>query len=155
MPHLKLIEVSETPYPFISKPCFLEPMEISGNMGSAFDQVWRSMESEGITSGGGALSVSYDRHPERMNFRAGLAEGHEDLARAKGAVETDVIPTGQALHFVRKGSYSTRRDDYGPMMQHVESIGREVGAPSWEVSLNTPDEVPEEELLAEVFSILK
>ena len=41
------------------------------------------------------------------------------------------------------------------MMPHLEAIGRKMGAPMWEVYLNSPDQVPEEQLLTDVFTMLE
>jgi len=155
MPDFKFVDVSETPYLFVTRTCSMEPGEIGQAMGEAFQQVWNFMQGEGIAPAGGALSVYYTYDPEKMTFRAGFTVGREDMAKAKGEVGADVTPAGEVLNFVHKGPYSTLRDDYGLMMEHIEKIGREIAAPTWEVYLNDPASVPEEELLTEVFSVLK
>ncbi len=155
MPDFELIEASETPYLFVTKSCSMDPNDISKNMGEAFQQVWGHMQAEGINPAGGALSVYYDYEPDKMTFRAGFSVARDDMSKAKGEVQADITPAGQVLHFVHKGPYSTLRDDYGLMMEHVTSIGREISAPTWEVYLNDPSQVSEDELLTEIFSALK
>ena len=155
MAEFELIDVPETPYLFTSKTCSMNPNDISMHMGEAFGEVWEFMQAQGIDPAGGALAVYYGYDPETMAFRAGFIVKREDLSKAKGSIEGDVTPAGEVLHFIHKGPYRTLRDHYGLMMQHVESIGREVSAPTWEVYLNDPGQVPEDELLTEVFSVLK
>ena len=150
----KLIEVSETPYLYVAKSCSMDPDDISKNMGEAFQQVWAFMHAEAISPTGGALSVYYTYDPEKMDFRAGFAIGRDDMAKASGKIEADVTPAGEVLHFVHKGSYATLRDSYGLMMSHIASIGREISAPTWEIYVNDPSQVSEDELLTEVYSAL-
>lgn len=155
MPSFEMIDVSETPYLYVSKTCSMDPDDISRNMGDAYGEVWGFMQSQSIAPVGGALSVYHDYHPDKMTFRAGFVVDRADLRKASGGIGGDVTPSGRVLHFVHKGSYRTLRDDYDLMMQHLESIGRTPAAPTWEVYLNGPDDVPEEELLTEVFCVLK
>ncbi|MBN9669583.1 GyrI-like domain-containing protein [Roseibium aggregatum] len=155
MPDFKLIDVSETPYLFVAATSSTAPGEIASAMGKALQQVWDFMQAEGIAPAGGALSVYDTYDPAQITFRAGFTVSREDMAKARAGVEADVTPAGEVLHFVHKGPYSTLRDDYGLMMAHIVEIGREISAPTWEVYLNDPTRVPEEELLTEVYSVLK
>ena len=155
MPEFEIIDALETPYLFVAKSCSMEPEDISKNMGEAFQQVWGFMQGEGIQPAGGALSVYYEYHPDKMVFRAGFTIAAEDMDKAKGEVEVGVTPAGEVLYFVHKGPYSTLRDDYGIMMEHIGKIGREIAAPTWEVYLNDPSQVSEDELLTDVFTALK
>lgn len=155
MPEFKLTEVAETPYLYVEKSCSMDPGDISNAMGASFAEVWDFMQANGIAPAGGALAVYYSYDPERMDFRAGFIVRREEMARAAGNIKADVTPAGQALHFVHQGSYATLRDDYAAMMQHVSGIGREVGAPTWEIYPNDPGQVPEAELLTEVYSMLR
>ena len=151
----KLIEVSETPYLYVSKSCGMAPADISQAMGAAFGQVWAFMQANDITPAGRALSV-YDRYdPDTMIFRSGFSIDRADMSRAKGDVKADVTPAGEVIHFVHKGSYGTLRDDYALMMTHITNIGRAVSAPTWEVYLNSPDQMAEEDLRTAVYSMVK
>jgi effector-binding domain-containing protein len=155
MPDFKVITVSETPYFYVTKTSSMAPDDISGKMGEAFRDVWAFMESNHIRPAGGALSVYYDYSPDSMTFRAGFTVNRADMAKAQGAVSGDVTPAGEVLYFQHKGSYSTLRDDYDLMMQHLKTLGREMGTPAWEVYLNAPDQVPEAELLTDVFLVIR
>ena len=155
MPDFKVMKVTETPYLYVTKTSSMAPEDISSNMGAAFQQVWTFMEANQIRPTGGALSVYYDYSPDRMTFRAGFTVSRADMARAQGEVKGDVTPAGEVLHFQHKGSYATLRDDYDLMMKHLATQGLEMGIPTWEVYLNSPDQVPEAELLTDVFMVLK
>lgn len=155
MPDFNIIDVPETPYLFVSKTCSMAPDDIAKTMGDAFGEVWGFMQSQAITPAGGALSVYHHYDPDKMAFRAGFIVAAADLPKARAPVEGDVTPSGEVVHFVHKGPYRTLRNDYERMMQHIDSIGRAVSAPTWEVYLNGPDDVPEEEHLTMVYCALK
>lgn len=155
MTDFTLIKAPQTTYLYVDRTCSMDPQDISNNMGIAFQQVWAFMQSKAIQPAGGALSVYYDYHPDKMTFRAGFTIAPQDAAKAEGDVKADTTPAGEVLHFRHRGSYATLRDDYDLMMKHIADIGREISAPTWEVYLNSPDEVPEQDLLTDVYSVLK
>ena len=133
MPEFMLKTVEETPYLYVEKSCSMAPEDISRAMGEAFGEVMGHMRGAGIVPKGPALSAK------------------ADMARTGGHVKADVTPAGEVLFFVHKGPYATLRDDYGLMMEHIAAEGLEIGAPTWEVYVNDPDSVPEEDLLTECY----
>lgn len=155
MPDFKVVRVTETPYLYVTRSCSMAPQDISKNMGSAFEEVWAFMQGKGIQPAGGALSAYYDYDPDKMTFRAGFVVSSEDLAKAGDVVKGTTTPAGEVLHFRHQGSYDTLRNDYELMMKHIADIGREMVAPTWEVYLNSPDQVPEAELVTDVYTALK
>jgi AraC family transcriptional regulator len=155
MPEFELIDISEKSYLFTTKTCSIAHEDISKQMGEALSEVWKFMQTEGIAPSGGAITVYCDHQSKRWAFRAGFSVRREYLSKSKGAIGGDVIPTGEYLHSVHKGPYRTLGDHYGLMTQYAENIGREVDGPTWEAYLNDPNEVPEQDLLTEVFLALK
>ena len=155
MTDFTLIKAPQTTYLYVVRTCSMDPQDISKNMGSAFQQVWAFMQAKAIQPAGGALSVYYDYHPDKMTFRAGFTIAQQDAAKAEGEVKADTTPAGEVLYFRHKGSYGTLRDAYAQMMSHIADIGREISVPTWEVYLNSPDEVAEQDLLTDVYSMLK
>lgn len=154
MPDFKMTEVAETPYIYVERSCSMDPSDISQAMGEAFGQVFGFMAEKGIAPAGPPMSVYYTYDPETMTFRSGFAVAADDMSKAADGVSADVLPAGRVLHFVHKGAYATLRDDYGLMMEHLKSEGLQIGAPTWEIYVNDPAEVPEEELLTEIYVAL-
>jgi effector-binding domain-containing protein len=154
MPEFKLITVAETPYLYVERTCSWNPQDIAAATGSALQEVWAFMQANAIRPAGGALSVYYSYSPDQVTFRAGFTVAAGDMAKAAGGVKAGATPTGRAVHFTHKGSYATLRDDYDAMMKWMKEKGMEMGAPTWEVYMNAPDQVPEEELLTEVYVAL-
>lgn len=155
MPDFRVIEVKEAPYLYVARECGMAPEEISAQMGKAFGDVWAFMQANAIAPTGGALSVYYSYDPERMAFRAGFQIGAADAGRAGGEVKADVTPGGRVLHFTHVGPYATLRDDYARMMAHIEAEGLTIEAPTWEIYMNDPGQVPEAELVTEVYTKLR
>ncbi len=151
MPDFTMRDVTETPYLYAERTCSMDPAVISQHMGSAFQQVWQFMQDNSIAPAGAPLSVYYHYSPDTLRFRSGFAVAGDDAAKAQGDVKADTLPAGRVLHFIHKGSYATLRDDYGEMMQYLSEKGLQVGTPTWEVYINDPAEVPEEDLLTEIY----
>ena len=154
MPEFEITEVAETPYAYVEKSCSMDPDDIGRAMGEAFGEVWGVMQQQEIAPAGGGLSVYHTYDEDRMTFRVGFVIGRQDMARTAGNVKADVTPAGRVVRFVHKGPYRTLRDDYGAMTGFIAGKGLTMGAPAWEVYLNDPDMVPEDELLTEVFVTL-
>lgn len=155
MTDYQMVDVYKTPYLYQEKSCSMESDEISKNMGDAFEAVASFIEDAGIEHMGMPLSVYYTYEPDRMTFRAGFMVSPQDLEMAEGDVQGDILPEGRVLHFVHHGPYSKIRDSYGQMMTYLEREGMSVGAPAWEVYLNSPGDVPEEELETAIYVSLR
>lgn len=147
----ELIEVEELPYLYEEGSCGMDPSDISRAMGEAFQGVMGFLGAKQIAPAGEALSVYYTYDPAKMTFRSGFSVSAEDLGKAEGAVKADVTPAGEVLTFTHVGPYSRLRDSYGEMMKYLERNNLQIGAPTWEVYLNNPDTIPEEQLETKVF----
>lgn len=154
MPEFKKIDVAQMPYFYVERSASMDPADISRAMGEAFQAVWGFMSSHDVKPAGPALSVYYSYDPEKMHFRSGFAVAASDMDKAEGEVKADVTPAGRVLNFTHIGPYSTLREDYGAMMGYLQQQGLEMTAPTWEIYLNSPDEVPEAELRTDVFTAL-
>ena len=146
-----MVQVEETPYLYEERTCGMDPQDISAAMGDVFHNVMAFMKAHGIAPAGQAMSVYYTYDPDKMTFRAGFSVLPEDLAKAEGTVKADVTPAGKVLSFVHTGPYSELRNSYGEMMTYAEQNGLKIRAPAWEVYVNDPATVPEEELRTDVF----
>ena len=154
MPDFRIIDTQETPYLYVERSCAMTPDEIGPAMGSALQEVWAFMEKHGVPPAGGALAVYYDYSPDRITFRAGFIVGREGMAAADATVRADVTPAGRAVHGVLRGPYSGLRPAYAKMAAFVKAEGVEFAAPTWEIYLNAPGEVPEAQLLTELYQAL-
>ncbi|RME15011.1 MAG: AraC family transcriptional regulator [Alphaproteobacteria bacterium] len=149
----RIVDAEPTPYLFVERSA--APDEIGSVIGPAFGEVWAFMEHHGIAPAGGAIAVYTSYGPEKMDFRAGFVISREDMAAAQGAVKADVTPAGRAVHGLHRGSYGNIRETYGKMHAFVTAEGLEWIAPTWEIYLNSPDQVPEEQLLTELYQAVR
>lgn len=151
MPEYKMVQVKETPYLYQERTCSMDPQDISAAMGEVFHNVMKFVHEHDATSGNQALAVYPTYDPENMTFRAGVTVSAEDAAKAKGSIKSASLPEGEVLTFTHMGPYSTLRDSYGELMQHLANIKRMVAVPTWEIYVNNPDEVPEEDLRTDIY----
>lgn len=154
MTEFEIIDAQETPYLYVEREVSMPPDEISAAMGSALAEVWAFMQKHGVAPAGPALAVYTEYHPDKMPFRAGFAIARDDMSAAQGAVKADVTPAGRAVHGVHRGSYAGIRGAYGEMHAFTKAQGVQFKAPTWEVYPNSPDEVPQEQLLTELYQAL-
>lgn len=151
MPTFELTDVDEMPYLYAERSCSMDPGDIGATMAGAFQEVMGFLQSHAIQSTGKALSVYYTFDPNRMTFRAGFSVSADDAAKAEGGIMAGTTPAGRVLSFTHVGPYAGLRVSYGEMMTFMEANNLKIGAPTWEVYVNSPETVPEEELRTDVF----
>ncbi len=154
MLNFELTDVEELPYLYEERSCGLDPSDISAAMADTFESVMNFMSSKQIEPAGEALAVYYTYDPCKMTFRAGFAVSTEDLVKADGAVRGAMTPAARVLTFTHVGPYAELRNSYGAMMKYMEKNGLKIGAPTWEVYLNSPETTPPDQLETEVFAAL-
>jgi effector-binding domain-containing protein len=152
MLEIKRIEAAETPYLYEERSCKNDPAAVGAAMGEAFGHVWAFMTANQIKPAGGALSVYYTFDPSVMTFRAGFTIGKDDATKANGAIKADVTPAGPALTFTHIGPYSGLRASYQELMRYMAQNGISPRPPMWEMYLNSPEQVPEDQLQTAVFA---
>jgi effector-binding domain-containing protein len=156
MSKYKMVKVEEQPYLYNEQSCSMDPSDISKAMGVAFTKVGELVGKKGITSAKKALSVYYTYDETVMTFRAGFIVSAQDAAKAEGDVKADVLPAGEVLNYIHRGSYATLRVSYGEMMQYIEDNDMTVGVPTWEVYIKSPDDgVPEDEFETDIYVTLE
>lgn len=92
--------------------------------------------------------------PDKMEYVVGIP--FEGKVNSDGRVKIKIMPEHHALFTLHKGTYQKIGSTYAMMMEHVMKEGHEmIGAPR-ESYLNSPEEVPENELLTEIqFPVVK
>ena len=152
MPEFTIIEVAESPYLYVERTV---PMaEVATAMQSGLGEVRAFMEHHGVPAAGGGLSVYHDMPGESLRFRTGFLIRRDDMAAADGTVKADVTPAGRALHTTHRGAYGGLGATYQAMWAHLKTEGLTPKSPSWEVYLNNPAGVHEQQLLTEIYQSL-
>lgn len=92
--------------------------------------------------------------PDKMEYEVGIP--FQGDAKDDERVSIKIMPEHHVLSLIHKGPYLELGSAYGMMMEYITEEGCEmIGAPR-EIYLNSPQEVPENELLTEIqFPIVK
>jgi len=155
MPDYIVEEIGETPYLYVTGESTMDPGAISDEMGRCFEKVIGFMRTHGIEPAGPPLAVYHDFDPDKLTFRAGIVASTEAMQDLPQDVDGDFTPAGRVLTFIHVGPYATLRDDYADMMDYVEREGLQLSAPTWEVYVDDPETVPEQQLRTKVHVALK
>jgi len=86
--------------------------------------------------------------PEKMEYEVGIP--FEGEANGDGMINIKIMPQHQALSTIYQGPYQGVGSAYGMMMEHIRKYGYEIIGVPREIYLNSPQEVPETELLTEI-----
>ncbi|HQD77044.1 MAG TPA: GyrI-like domain-containing protein [Bacillota bacterium] len=73
----------------------------------------------------------------------------------RGEIKYGVIPSGKVVSCMYKGSYSQMEQPYNKIFKWIEENGYEQKGVYYEYYYNSPDEVPESELLTKIVIPLK
>jgi len=152
MPDFKIVHTEDIPFLYEERTTSMDPQDIGAAMGEAFGSVMSFMGEHGIAPGGKVMAAYYTYSPDSLTFRAGCSVAAPPSPKTDGPIGFDTIPAGRAVHFQHKGSYAGLRNDYDALMEYLKAEKLEMVAPTWEVYLNDPFEVPEDELLTDVFT---
>lgn len=92
--------------------------------------------------------------PEELEWEVGAAfEGETD---PEGDVEIRKVSEHEAVSTVFKGPYGEAASVYSDLFKYAAENKLQIAGPVTEIYLNSPDEVPESELLTEVqFPVVK
>lgn len=86
--------------------------------------------------------------PQKMEYEVGIPFKGE--VKGEGRIRIKIMPQHQVLTTIHQGPYQEVGSAYGMMMEHLMKEGYEmIGVPR-EIYLNSPQEVPETELLTEI-----
>lgn len=136
-------------YIYVDRECPYGP-EIAQAMGSAFGEVFGFVAEQGITPLSQPMSIYLGMDPEILRFRGAVMVSAEDAKKAKGNVKADQIPAGDAMTATHVGSYSNMNETHGAMWKYMEAEGIKGTMPVWEIYVDDPGEVAEENLRTEI-----
>ncbi|MGH1369054.1 MAG: GyrI-like domain-containing protein [Maritimibacter sp.] len=154
MADFEIIASPETTYLYVERTASMGGADIAEAMGSAFMEVFEFMTQAGIVSTQGAIAVYDDYTPGPSKFRAGFIIQDADASKATGAVMAGKTPKGRAVHTTHFGAYSGMQKTYGEMHGFVKNAGVDFIAPTWEVYVNDPSQVAEDDLITECYQAI-
>lgn len=160
MPDFEMITVSPRHYFYVAGRSSMNPDDISAVMAEGFGKVMAFVIAQGIRPQSMPMAAYHDGPQEGVDgamgiaFQMGVFVSEADAARAAGDIQAGATPAGRALHFTHVGPYATLRDSYGAAMAHITEEGLTIGAPSWEIYVDDPGEIPEADLRTEITMML-
>ena len=122
-------------------------------LGKAYGAVIQYLNEIGKKPLDAAFAAYYNMDMDNLEVEAGFVV-REPLP-GKGEIKANEIPGGKQLSCLYKGSYKDCDKAYNAMMKSVEENGYMATGVSYEFYLNSPDEVPESELLTKIMFPLK
>jgi effector-binding domain-containing protein len=147
------VEAQSQPMLYVTRGAGMAPEEIATVMQEAFAAIGAFIGRTGIAPAGPPLSVyrDWDATTGKMQIDIGFPVAAADTAKAEGDVKAGVTPSGKALKAIHRGPYKTLRETYGVLSEHIKQAGMPMPQVAWEVYITDPDQVPEDELLTEIY----
>ena len=103
---------------------------------------------------GAYFNSPHEVPPEELEWEVGAAFLGD--VEPEGDIQIKNVPEHEAVSTVFKGPYGEAASVYGSLFEHAAKNNYQIAGPVEEIYLNSPDEVPESELLTEVqFPVVK
>lgn len=111
-----------------------------------FDKAMKKLRDNGLNCQGGVIAMYHGNEfdPEHTDAEVGAI-----IAQKSGISRT--IPGGLCAMAVHLGAYAGLGETYGAIVKWIEDNGYRVVGEPYEKYLNNPHEVPEEELVTEIY----
>ena len=134
---------------------FSAPNAIADAMQSGFGEVFGFVQSAGVQPLSMPSSIYLEMPSgDAMRFRAAVFVSAEDAAKASGNVLAGVIGAGDVLAATHKGPYADLSQSHKAVWNHAEENGLTKTMPVWEIYVDDPTTMPEEEVRTEIFHAL-
>ena len=144
------ITIDAQHYIYVERECDYGP-EIAEAMGSAFAEVFGFLGANSITPLSMPMSVYPGMDPEKLRFRGGVIVSAEDAAKASGNIMADTLPSGDVMTTTHVGSYNNMNLTHGAMWKYMEENNIPGDMPVWEIYVDDPGQVPEEEVRTDIY----
>ncbi|WP_370234686.1 MULTISPECIES: GyrI-like domain-containing protein [Henriciella] len=141
----------EQHYLYVERESEMGP-QIAEAMGSGFGEVFGFVGQNGIQPQSMPMTL-YTDMPEgsKMKFRAGVFVSPEDAGKASGSVKAATIPAGEAVTTTHVGPYANMNVSHKALWDHCDAEGYRKAMPVWEVYVDDPTTMPEEQVRTEIF----
>jgi effector-binding domain-containing protein len=127
-----------------------DAVEISAALDAAFARIAGFMSATGVAVTGPPLTITRRWADGVFDYTAAIPSSHvpavlpEDISAGPG-------PSGPAVRIVHRGPYSTAGASYALLQAWLAAHGLQAGPLSWEVYVDDPALVPEQELRTEIY----
>lgn len=131
---------------------------VSDALGAANQKILDFAMKNNLTLGGAPLAITVSHDPAgKWVFDAALPldEAPATAPAAEGGVKLGQTFAGKVVKLTHKGPYTSINDTYARIHAYTKEHGLKEGAISWEEYVNDPGETAEEDLLTNVYVVLK
>ncbi len=122
--------------------------ELPAVLGGIYGELMGYLQKSELSMTGPPFVLYRNADMEALQIEAGFPV--DRAVTGEGRIEGGAIPGGRVLSAIHTGSYATLEKTYTPVMTHIEKNGLKVTPWMYELYLNSPDEVPEEQLQTEI-----
>lgn len=154
---MKIMDLQEKPTLSIRQTTSVK--DLPDLIGRNYGKIMAYMGKAGVEPSGAPFVMYYNLDMENLDVEMGFpvpegslssfpAEGVEDIRKGK-------LPGGKTAYALHTGPYETMEKAYNDLTAFVEREGCKPESFVYEVYLNSPTEVPAEELQTEIFFPLK
>ncbi len=151
---IETIEAVGQPFLHTTRTSGTKPAEISAVMGDALREIGAFIGQAGITPVGPPMAIYRTWEAAETTFEVGFPVALEDADKEAGSIETGVTPEGRALKAIHTGAYADLSRTYEVLQEEAAKAGIPQPRIAWEIYMNDPGSVPEDELVTEVYLLL-
>ena len=141
----------------MSESSNLTPAEMGVKMGAAFGEIMALMGVAKIEMTEAPMSITKKFSIEEMicEFDAAVVADIPEGLELSGRVEQGTTYEGKALKTTHVGAYSDLKATYEKFIVYIEANGYEINGDCWEVYIDDPSKVAEEELRTNIYFPVK
>ncbi|HHV19642.1 MAG TPA: GyrI-like domain-containing protein [Thermoanaerobacterales bacterium] len=143
---IELTEESEQPV--LSMRTVTSVSNLPQVLGHAYHAIINYLQQKGLQPSGPAFTAYYNMDMENLDVEMGFPVAKK--IPGQGEIKSSVIPEGKQVSCLYKGSYQECGPVYEAMTKWMQEKGYTPTGVAYEFYYNSPEEVPESELLTKV-----
>jgi len=122
-------------------------------IGESYEKIMKYLAGLGEQPSGVPFAAYYNLDMKDLDVEMGFPVAK--LLPEKGDIKSGEIPEGKYVSCMYKGAYSQMEQPYNEMFKWIEENGYEQKGVYFEYYYNSPNDVPESELLTRIVMALK
>jgi effector-binding domain-containing protein len=126
---------------------------LQAEMGKAYGAIFRLLGEKGENPAGAPFAAFYNMDMQDLDVEIGIPVLHP--VAGSGEVKLSSIPAGKQASCVYKGAYDQIGPAYEALTKWIADNNQTPTGVCYEYYLNTPGEVPDDELLTKIVFLLR
>lgn len=122
--------------------------DLPKTLGEAYSALGEHMASLGIEPGGAPFTAYFNMDMQDLDIEIGFPMSEK--VPGKGSIHAGELPAGKYSSVLHKGPYPGLGAAYAALNEFVEKAGMKPSGVAYEFYLNSPVEVPPEELRTQI-----